>query len=76
MGNDERTITSATVTITFELADLGTFGPGSIISQAKQAAADRLSVLLGFNVDEGHVQVESVQTANGESSGKIERIGS
>ena len=74
MKNDQRTITSATVTVTFELADLGTFGPGSSIAQAKQAAAHRLSVLLGVNVEEAHVRVESVSTSTAASSSKIERV--
>lgn len=74
MKNDQRTITSATVTVTFELADLGTFGPGSSIAQAKQAAAQRLSVLLGVNVEEAHVRVESVSTTTGTSTNTIKRV--
>ena len=74
MKNDQRTITSATITVTFELADLGTFGPGSSIAQAKQAAAARLTGLLGVNVDEAHVRVDSVSTATVNGSGKIEAI--
>ena len=74
MKNDQRTITSATVTVTFELVDLGTFGPGSSVTQAKQAAAERLSELLGFVVDEAHVRVDSVSTATVNGTGKIEAI--
>lgn len=74
MGNDERTITSAKVTITIELPDLGTFGPGSLFAQAKFAAAHRLSKLLGIEVLPEHLQVESISTDEGNGSSKIEAI--
>ena len=75
MGNDERTITAATVTITVELFDLGTYGPGSSIDQAKHGAAIRLSHLLGIEVSKDHLRVESVSTKTVNGSGKLERMG-
>jgi hypothetical protein len=74
MGNDERTITAATVTLTIELFDLGTYGPGSSIDQAKFGAAARLSQLLGIEVSKDHLRVESVSTSAGNRTGKIEAI--
>ena len=75
MGKNERTITSAKVTITLELFDLGTFGPGSLIEQAKMAAASQLSVILATVVDPAQVLIESVSTTNdGVAIGKIEAI--
>lgn len=72
MKDSQRTITSAKVTITVELPDLGTFGPGSLFSQAKFAAAHRLSALLGVEVSPEHLQVESISTDDGNGSSKIE----
>ena len=67
-----RTITSATVTITVELPDLGTFGPGSLFAQAKFAAAHRLTDLLGIEVSPEHLRVEAISTEEGAGSSKIE----
>lgn len=72
MNGKQRTITSAKVTITVELPDLGTFGPGSLFAQAKFAAAHRLSALLGVEVSPEHLQVESISTDEGNGSSKIE----
>lgn len=72
MKDKQRTITSAKVTITVELPDLGTFGPGSLFTQARFAAAHRLSALLGVEVLPEHLQVESISTDEGFGVGKIE----
>jgi hypothetical protein len=73
MGGD-RTITAATVNLTVELFDLGTFGPGSSIAQAKEAAAIRLSKLLGIEVTPSQLRIDSVSTKSGETTSKFTRI--
>lgn len=68
-----RTITSAAVTVTFELQDLGTFGSGSLFVQAREAAAYQLSTVLGIEVLPEHVRIESISSdLGGKSSTKIE----
>lgn len=74
MGRNERTIISAKVTITLEIFDLGTFGPGSLIEQARKSAAHRLSIYLATKVDESQVTVESVEAVEGSATSKIEVI--
>lgn len=74
MGKNERTITEALVTVTFRLEDLGTYGPGSLMEQARKAAADRLSILLATSIDKTQVRVESVSYANVATTGTIEAI--
>jgi hypothetical protein len=74
MGKNERTITEALVTVTFRLEDLGTYGPGSLMDQARNAAADRLSVLLATDIDKAQVRVESVSYDNVGITGKFEAI--
>lgn len=74
MGNGNRTITSATVTLTVELFDLGAYGPGSSIDQAKFGAAARLSQLLGIEVSKDHLRIESVSTRAGGSVGEIKAV--
>lgn len=75
MEYDQRTITSATVTLTVELFDLGTFGPGSSITQAKEGAAAKLSRLLGVEVIPDQLRIESVSTKSELSTSTMERIG-
>lgn len=74
MGKNERTITEALVTVTFQMKDLGTFGPGCLVNQVRKAAADRLGGMLGGCIDPSHVRVESVSTADGKANGTIEAI--
>ena len=74
MGKNERTITEAVVTVTFQMKDLGVFGPGCLVEQARKAAAERLGEMLGGFIDPSHVRVESVSDSNGVSTGKIEAI--
>lgn len=74
MGKNERTITEAVVTVTFQLKDLGTFGPGCLVEQARKAAAERLGGMLGGYIDPSHVRVDSVSDTNGFSTGKIEAV--
>lgn len=74
MGKNERTITEAVVTVTFQMKDLGTFGPGSLVDQARKAAADRLGGMLGGYIDPSHVRVESVSTADAKTNVTIEAI--
>jgi hypothetical protein len=74
MGKNERTITEVVVTVTFQMNDLGTFGPGCLVDYVRDAAAVRLSEMLGGHVDPSHVRVESVSTADGKTNGTIEAI--
>lgn len=68
-----RTITKATVTVTFDLHELGTFGEGSLVDQAKHAAAFRLAALLQIPVSADCIQVAAVESASASgTSGKVE----
>lgn len=64
MREQQREITSATVTVTLELSDLGTFGSGALFAQAQQAAATRLGEMLGVDVDPRHLKVEAISSTN------------
>lgn len=70
MDGGAREITSATVTVTLELSDLGTFGAGSLFVQAQQAAATRLGEMLGIEIDPRHLKVEEILSTNKGSSTK------
>lgn len=74
MGKNERTITEAVVTVTFQMKDLGTFGPGCLVDQARKAAAARLGGMLGGHIDPSHVRVDWVSTADGKTNATIEAI--
>lgn len=75
MNGKPRTITNVTVTVTFDLPFLETFGPGSLFDQARSAAAIRLGEILDVEVSPEHVQIESISTDDGAgSSSKFEAI--
>jgi len=77
MRERQRTITKATVTVTFDLYELGTFGEGSLVEQAKHAAAFRLAALLQIPVSPECIQVASVESASENGyTGKVEVVGS
>lgn len=68
MKERQRKITKATVTVTFDLHELGTFGEGSLVEQAKHAVAFRMAALLQIPVSAEHIQIESIETDNGDGS--------
>lgn len=75
MKERQRTITKATVTVTFDLHELGTFGEGSLFEQAKHAAALRLAALLQMPVSPECIRVEAIESAGASgSTGKIGAI--
>lgn len=76
MKERQRKITKATVTVTFDLHELGTFGEGSLVEQAKHAAAFRLAALLQIPVSADCIQVASVESASANgSTAKVEVAG-
>lgn len=77
MKERQRTITKATVTVTFDFHELGTFGEGSLVEQAKHAAAFRLAALLQMPVSPECIKVEAIESVSASgSTGKIEVVGS
>lgn len=76
MRERQRTITKATVTVTFDLHELGTFGEGSLFEQARHAAAFRLAALLQMPVSTDCIQVMAVESASASgTTGKVEVAG-
>jgi hypothetical protein len=73
MRERQRTITKATVTVTFDLHELGTFGEGSLVEQAKHAAASKLAELLRIQVLPECIRIEEVESESGDSGFKVER---
>lgn len=65
-----RTTTSAKVTVTLELSNLGSWGPncttGQVHDQASEAALGRLNRLFKEHLDStkivGHIKVEAIST--------------